>query len=337
MYTRRRVAFRHFWPFAWRPILFFVAYSTVIVWLYAEFRWPFLSVPFIPIATIGTAVAFYVGFKNNSAYDRLWEGRRVWGSLTNASRAWAIMVLDYISNLKSNNPLDTSELRNHHRVLIYRHIAFLNALRLQLRSRVVWQEHHGAELDIIEHIEAFNQGKIDEELCRLLPKGESATHLTKANVAAHLIRKQSAHLRELRAQGLLSDIYHNELERLLIELYNQQGAAERIKSFPFPRQYAFFSFVFVWLFILLLPFGLLTEMAKIGGWHVWLTIPFYTIIAWVFNTMEVVGDTSENPFENAINDVPMTAICRNIEIDLREMLGEIELPPRLQAVDNILL
>ncbi len=337
MYTRKRVSFRHLWSFTWRPILFFIVYSTAIVSLYVVTGWQLLTVPFVPIATIGTAVAFYVGFKNNSAYDRLWEGRRVWGSLTNASRAWAIMTVDYITNLKANNPLETSELSEHHRLLIYRHLAFLNALRLQLRSKHVWEEHHGAELTIIDHIDAFQQKKMDYELCQFLPKEEVNGLLSKANVAAQLIRNQSAHLRELRALGLLSDVYHNELERMLVEFYSQQGAAERLKSFPFPRQYAFFSFVFVWLFILLLPFGLITEMAKVGGWHVWLTIPFYTLIAWVFNTMEVVGDTSENPFENSINDVPMSAICRNIEIDLREVLAETELPPKLQAVDNILM
>jgi ion channel-forming bestrophin family protein len=337
MYTRKRVSFRLLWQFAWRSLLFFILYSSAIVGLYTAYRWPFLSVPFVPIATIGTAVAFYVGFKNNSAYDRLWEGRRIWGSLTNASRSWGILVLDYITNIGADTPLSLPDLREQQRLLLYRHLAFLNALRLQLRSKAIWQEHHGAELSIVDHIEAFHQGKVEEELARLLPATEAATYLTKANVATQLLRQQSAHLRELRAQGLLSDIYHNELERLLIELYSQQGAAERIKSFPFPRQYAFFSFVFVWIFIAVLPFGLLTEMAKVGGWHVWLTIPFYTVIAWVFNTMEVVGDTSENPFENAINDVPMSAICRNIEIDLREMLGETDLPPRLQAVDNILM
>lgn len=337
MYTRKRVALRHLLPFTWRQLTFFIGYSTAIVALYVATGWTLLTVPFIPIATIGTAVAFYVGFKNNSAYDRLWEGRRVWGSLTNASRSWSIMALDYVTNLKAAVPLTTSELAAHHRLLIYRHLAFLNALRLQLRSKQVWQEHHGAELRIIDHIDAFQQQKMDHELCQFLPKEEVIQLLSTANVAAQLIRNQSAHLRELRAMGLLSDIYHNELERLLIELYNQQGAAERLKSFPFPRQYAFFSYIFVWLFILLLPFGLITEMAKIGGWHVWLTVPFYTLIAWVFHTMEVVGDTSENPFENSINDVPMSAICRNIEIDLREMLGETSLPPKLQAVDNILM
>jgi putative membrane protein len=53
--------------------------------------------------------------------------------------------------------------------------------------------------------------------------------------------------------------------------------------------------------------------------------------------MEIIGDTSENPFENSINDVPMTSICRNIEIDLRDMLGETDLPKRVQAVNNILM
>lgn len=87
----------------------------------------------------------------------------------------------------------------------------------------------------------------------------------------------------------------------------------------------------------MLPYGLLTEMAKISGWHIWLTVPFFTIIAWVFNTMEVVGDTSENPFENSVNDVPLTAICRVIEIDLRDMLGETNLPQRVQPVNSVLM
>ena len=78
-------------------------------------------------------------------------------------------------------------------------------------------------------------------------------------------------------------------------------------------------------------------MAKVGSWHLWLTVPFYTLIAWVFNTMETVGDTSENPFENSINDMPLTAICRNIEIDLRETLGETNIPKRVQASENIVM
>lgn len=76
---------------------------------------------------------------------------------------------------------------------------------------------------------------------------------------------------------------------------------------------------------------------KINPELTWLTIPFTMLIAWIFKTMEKVGDTSENPFERNLNDIPMSAICRNIEIDLREMLGEDNLPEPLAAVDNILM
>lgn len=80
MYTARRIPFRVVLPFAWRSVLFFLIYSTLICVLYAVAGWKFLALPFVPIGVIGTAVAFYIGFKSNSSYDRLWEGRRIWGS-----------------------------------------------------------------------------------------------------------------------------------------------------------------------------------------------------------------------------------------------------------------
>ncbi|GAB3996486.1 bestrophin family ion channel [Spirosoma daeguense] len=337
MFTTKRVPLHIIFPFAWRSVLLFLTYSTVVCFLYKIEGWTFLAMPFVPIATIGTAVAFYVGFKNNSSYDRLWEARRVWGSITNASRSWAIMLLDYVQENPATQPITERSIHQIHQQLIYRHLAYITALRVQLRQKPVWQLHHDPAHDVIERIEAFRQCSLDLELGRFLAPDEIELLIKHPNPATYLLRQQSAQLRELRNANYLSDYYHVELERWLAEFYNQQGACERIKSFPFPRQYAFFSYVFTWLFIAVLPYGLLTEMARVSGWHVWLTVPFYTVIAWVFNTMEIVGDTSENPFENSINDVPMTAICRNIEIDLRDMLGETSLPQRMQAVDNILM
>ncbi len=337
MFTTKRVPFAVVFPFAWRSGLLFLAYSIGICSLYTFAGWTFLAIPFVPIATIGTAVAFYVGFKSNSSYDRLWEARRVWGSLVNASRSWSIMVLDYITNRDAPDPLPANELHQIHHELIYRHLAFMTALRVQLRQKPVWTQHRDPAHDMIERIAEFRQCSLDKELSRFMSKAEVEALIKHPNPATILLRQQSAQLANLRALGHLSDFHHIDLTRMLTEFYNQQGASERIKSFPFPRQYAFFSFVFVWLFIFVLPYGLLTEMAKISGWHIWLTVPFFTIIAWVFNTMEVVGDTSENPFENSINDVPLTAICRVIEIDLRDMLGETNLPQRVQPVNSILM
>ena len=337
MFTTKRVPFYVVFPFALRSVVLFLAYSILICVLYSVAGWTFLAIPFVPVATIGTAVAFYVGFKSNSSYDRLWEARRIWGSLTNASRSWGIMVLDYITNRDTRNPLPEEGLQEIKRELIYRHLAFLTALRVQLRQKPVWELHRDPAHEVVERIKEFRQCSLDKELSRFLSDRDIEQLIKHPNPATVLMRQQSDRLRQLRDEQYITDYYHVDLERMLVEFYNQQGACERIKSFPFPRQYAFFSYVFVWLFIAVLPFGLLTEMARTSSWHVWLTVPFFTVIAWIFNTMEIVGDTSENPFENSINDVPMTAICRNIEIDLRDMLGEMELPKRIQSINNILM
>lgn len=111
---------------------------------------------------------------------------------------------------------------------------------------------------------------------------------------------------------------------LITEMYTLQGKCERIKNTPFPRQYAYFSGVFVFIFITLIPFGIVGELAERGSPMIWLTVPISVVISWIFWTMESVGDSSEDPFENFINDVPMNALCRTIEIDLRQMLGETE-------------
>src|SRR6202008_4853166 len=100
----------------------------------------------------------------------------------------------------------------------------------------------------------------------------------------------------------------------------------RIKNTPLPRQFATSSAIFIFIFTLLLPFGMLAEFQNMGGSLIWLLIPFNIIVSWIFSLMEYIGDYSENPFEGLINDVPLYSIVRNIEIDLKEMMGEKNLP-----------
>ncbi len=166
---------------------------------------------------------------------------------------------------------------------------------------------------------------------------EAKPLLDKRNIARELVHKQMCTLTDLKHANLIDVYEHSDLMRLCNEMYVQQGKAERIKSFPFPRQYAYFSEIFVGIFMVLLPFGLIGEFAKLNENFTWLSIPFTILISWVFDTMEKIGDTSENPFENNLNDIPMTAICRTIEIDLRDLLGETGIPEPLKAVDDILM
>nr|BCU02023.1 hypothetical protein [synthetic construct] len=116
-----------------------------------------------------------------------------------------------------------------------------------------------------------------------------------------------------------------------------QDPFERIKTFPYPRQFATVNRIFVWLFILLVPAGMLPEFEKLGGRLIWLTIPFCVIVSWVFHTMEKVGESTENPFEGGFNNIPTAAISRTIEIDLRDMLDESDLPEPIEPIKNVLM
>jgi putative membrane protein len=140
----------------------------------------------------------------------------------------------------------------------------------------------------------------------------------------------------VRNPPLFKDFQHASLVDILREATRLQVGCERIKDTPFPRQYAFSSLVFVWLFVALLPLGMLSEFGRLGHGHFWLAVPFSILVSWVFVTIELVGHISEDPFEHQMNDVPMSALCRALEIDLRQMLGETEVPAQLEAEQGIL-
>lgn len=322
MYVRNNLRWRVVWKFSRRGVIIFVLYSILVCVLYGPLNLKVISIPWQPVATLGIAVSFYIGFKNNGSYDRFWEGRQLWGGIVNYSRLWAVQALEFVTSRVDAPDVtapdaSASELTDWHKNLVRRQIAWCNAVRLQLRRQVAdyW----------------------DSDVAPFLTTKESEDIRNLQNPAAHIIRLQAAELRILREErGLLNDFQHMRLVQTLEELYNLQGGCERIKNTPFPRQYAYYSFVFVWLFAALLPLGLVGEFDKMGTSRVWLMIPFSVLISWVFNTIEVVGHTSENPFDNQINDVPMTSICRTIEIDLREMLGDTDVPAKLEPVDDIL-
>ena len=336
MYIKRNIRFKVILKFAWRNLLFFTIWSSLITTAYYLLMPQLnISIPFLPLSTIGIAVAFYIGFKNSQSYDRFWEGRKIWGGIVNYSRTWSNQVLSFISNIHTDEPLSKEELHAIHQRLIYRHLSWINALRMQLRQTTIFDRKN---LSYTPNFKLHHDRDCDEAVGKFLDSEEFEEVLMNTNTASQLIKKQGQELRDLRSQGLIDDFRHMEMMRVQEECYNLQGKCERIKNTPFPRQYAYFSTVFTWIFVLLLPFGLVGEFGKLSDHPVvFLTIPFSILISWVFTTMEIVGDNSEDPFENYVNDVPMTALCRTIEIDLREMLGETDIPPKIKPISDVLM
>lgn len=315
-----------------RDIYLFIEFSFIPTALYYFFDVRWLVIPWVAIALIGTAAAFVVGFKNTQTYNRLWEARQIWGSIINTSRSWTVLSRDTIDT-------DKKEIQ----VLVYRHLAWLTALRYQMREPRTWENMRLRSN--IEYARIYNVPEkeipLEQELAKFLGADEQAYVLGKKNRATHIIALQSRHLKRLKDAGRISDFDYIELQRTLAQLYDHQGRSERIKNFPYPRQFATVNQMFIRLFVGVLPFGFLQEFGKLttelGDAFIWLTMPCAIIVGWVFHLMERIGESTENPFEGGPNDVPITNISRTIEIDLREMLDEVNLPPATTPQNNILL
>ncbi len=339
MHTGKYYSFLEVITWTRKDIYFLLVLSAIPTILYEVFEFKWLSIPWLPIALLGTAVAFVVGFKNNASYDRLWEARRIWGSIVNTSRIWGIMVKDYITDIHAKTPTDARIIHSEKRILIQRHIAWLTALRYQLREPRGWEaiyKPHNAEYKNKWFTVDEHENKLEDAIRPLLSEQEYTYIMSKSNKAAQILSLQSAHLKKLLIDGLIEDFRHMELEKMLAEFYNHQGASERIKNFPYPRQYTTLNLWFIKIFITLVPFGMLQEFEKLGSNLIWLSIPFSALSCWVFTTMEKIGESSESPFEGSANDVPITSLSRTIEIDLREMFDENHGLKPLVAQNNIL-
>ncbi|MBP2834122.1 hypothetical protein J8281_18135 [Aquimarina sp. U1-2] len=332
MYIKRNIGWGLILRYGWKYLIFFSLYALTIFLVYHFLDWKFIDIPFQPLTVIGIAVAFYIGFKNSQSYDRFWEARKIWGGIVNYSRTWANQVLCLV---KDDHATKT--------ILIHRHIAWLNALRIQLRQPTSFSIKESASVEKLFTKHGENNPACDATK-EFIAKEEYLDLQNRKNPATHLVKNQGLHLQKLCDLKKITEfdkvLFHATLE----EFYNLQGKCERIKNTPFPRQYAYFSTVFTWIFMLLLPLGLLNifenELHKIADelhpWFIFLMVPLSVLLGWIFYTMEKIGSNSEDPFEGRVNDVPMTALCRTIEIDLRDMLDEHELPVKIKPKDNIL-
>ena len=345
MYIEKKFKLSNIVRFSGWQTLLLAMWTSFVFGLHVIFHDSWVRIPWLPISVVAIAVSFYIGFKNNQAYDRLWEARKIWGAIVNSSRAWGSVARAYLTNQFTQGPVSEQELTKHRTTLIYRHIAWLYALRSQLLIPTPWEHISQGKLakrNTEKRMKRFGVGLIDdhdtEEILKsLLPSQEYDRLVNYKNTATQIIDQQSQTLKELRSLDIIDDFRHMEMQNVLNDFYVHQGKAERIKKFPLPRQYGNSSQIFTNIFLFLLPFGMLTEFHSVGETAAWLAIPFSILVGWVFIMMELVGDYSENPFEGLGNDIPMLALCRTIEIDLREMLGETDLPKGIEAVNGVLM
>ncbi len=334
MYTKKIYStYQMFWWTRFESLAFF---AIITIWVAAfyflDLDW--LKIPWTPLALIGTAVAFVIGFQNNAAYGRIWEARKIWGGIVNTSRTFGMFVQNMLTNEYTETPMDAKALQKEIKTLTYRHIAWMTALRHAMRQPRSWETtmKHKTNREIDIGPPEFDS-TLTEDIKPYISEKDLEYISSKSNKQTALLYLQSHHLKALKEKGVIWEFSFLELEGVLQELFNHQGKSERIKNFPYPRQFATLNHFFMWIFVLLLPLALVPQFRDIGNevlttspilgdLFIWFSIPFYIIVAWVFHTMERIGRTGENPFEGTANDVPISTIARGIEIDLRQNLGE---------------
>lgn len=317
-----------------RKAYLLLASATIIAGLYQVAGWHWLALPWPVLAMLGTAASFIVGFKNAQTYNRTVEAQQIWSSITAASRYWGLVCRDFPAGGEAAA------------ALVNRHFAWLTSVRYQLRAPRIWEaagrrsnaEYRARLFTVPEH-----EVTLDAELGKYLPAGTVTELVATANVPMALIAMQSAAIRDLFAKQEIPVLHHTEMQKTLKDLVDQHARAERIKNFPYPRQYAIVNSMFVWTFALLLPLGFIKEFAQLNGPGLmqgqmgWLTVPFSVLIAWMYVGLDQVGESTENPFEGGANDVPITHICRSIELELRTLLGERDLPALAEPANRIVL
>ena len=319
-----------------RKLYIVLALAIIPVVLYQLLGQKWIALPWSLGVLLGTATSFIVGFKNAQTYYRTVEAQQVWTAIVSASRYWGTISRDFPTNVRSAQ------------ALIQRHLAWLTVLRYELRSPRVWECVTSSSN--VEYRDKFytvpeTECGLEVELAKHLPDYELEQLAATKNKATWLISAQSATIKALLTSQELGAPHHTEMQRALKDLLDHQSKVERIKNFPYPRQYATINTIFVWCFAALLPFCLVREFDRLNdgisnvlaGHMAWLAILFSALVSWMYVSLVQVGESTENPFEGGVNDVPISQMSRLIEVELREMLGESDLPPLLHPKNDIIL
>ncbi|MET4898056.1 bestrophin family ion channel [Sphingomonadaceae bacterium jetA1] len=277
----------------WRPLLGLFIWDVIVTIAY--YVLPFKA-PSLPLTLFGTALALFLGFRTNSAYQRWWEGRQLWGLMINASRNIA---------RSARNFLPDPEGRDLKRSIVLRQIAYVNALRCQLRRQPV-----------------------DTEVLRFLSRGEAEPALARLNTANGLLDGTGRRIADAQRKGWIDTIQQAQMESVLVDIANSQGGMERLKNTPLPNQYRFIPAFFTRLFCVLLPIGLVETLGfatPVGS----------SIAGLMFLAALQIGDDLVDPFSDTVHDLPLSAMCRTIEIDLLQAIGD-PAPEPMQPVDGVL-
>ncbi len=258
----------------------------------------------IPFTLIGLPIAIFLGFRNNAAYDRFWEGRKLWGELVHRSRSLArqcVSLIDYPEPALASTGLTDARVR-----MVYRAIAYAHALRDLLRAK-----------------------DTAPELATLLLPAELAQLARASNKPDFLMQQMGLDLRTCLKDGRIDPCLAASIDASLSSMTAAGASCERIKNTPIPFSYTLLLHRTAYIYCFLLPFGLVDSIGFMTPFVV-------AVVAYTFFGLDALGDEIEEPFGLDSNDLPLDALCRAIEIDLRAALHDSVVPVPLAPLNYCL-
>ena len=246
-------------------------------------------IPPIPLAIptfLGTAISVVLSFKLSQSYDRWWEARKIWGTIVNDSRNLTIQLFSFVV------PGNEEAIKQ----IIYRQIAWCYCLGQSLRG-----------LDPTQKLEKY----ISSEEVKSLHD--------QTNKPLALLNQNAAEIAALNYNNQLDRFSHIQINNMIVGLTNSMGMAERIKSTIFPVTYRLFLHMVIYVFIVTLSIAL-------RDLESYFEIPLLLLVASFFFLLERTATHLQDPFSNKPTDTAMTAIATNIEINLKQLLKERNVP-----------
>lgn len=257
----------------------------------------------IPFTLMALPLAIFLGFRNSAAYDRYWEGRKLWGELVLRCRSLSRQCQSFIQPADLAQAAEAEAARQR---LLYRAIGFVHALRLQLRDQTDCRE-----------------------LQRWAPEAEWLRLETASSKHDALMLAMGRELGQCQRQGWIEPCLAANIDSTLSSMTAAAASCERIKGTPIPFSYTLLLHRTAYLYCFLLPFGLVDTIGFMTPFVV-------AIVAYTFFGLDALGDEIEEPFGLEANDLPLDTLCRTIEVNLLESLGETVLRPKLEPVNYCL-
>jgi len=271
---------------------FFYSFVLALLISFLSYRF-YANIPKIPIAIptfLGTAISILLSFKLSQSYDRWWEARKIWGSIVNDSRSFTLLLQSLVA------PGNDNAIRQ----IGFRHIAWCFSLGQSLRS-----------LDPLNNLEKH----ISEDDLKAI-----GSH---SNKPLALLQLNTLHIAQLKNNGKMDVFSQIQLNTTLVNFSNAMGMAERIKNTVFPVTYRVFLHFMIYVFVITLSISM-------GDNKPMFEVPLLLLISSGFFVLEKTATLLQDPFENKPTDTPVTTLATTIEINLKQLLREVEVPKPME-------